>query len=254
MSAIYIKILVFICLFLGGGYATERLLKDKSFSRRIVAHSSALFMIVVALASLTPIFEGLSRFFESDDLEPARFEMERNEHQSTSELIQVEGRSKKVSEVKSPNYVVDDRPWITLNRGQRSDNFEFTTDGQLLYSGQLLSHNIPVTGIIGENRWIYAQSLVISPVSPNEEFVVFYGCELKNVKGMCWSRYIARLSNLQVEKMSAGLKYGINNWIAWFTDYSDENAIVRSGDHYFRVHLPTATSSECSLYECATRQ
>ncbi|MFC1665117.1 hypothetical protein ACFL17_05745 [Pseudomonadota bacterium] len=229
---------------------TESRFRGASLRIKITAHLSAIFVVISGFLGFHALYNNFYNQSIGEEVGSNLF------FESTSQLITTPGRDGAIKLVIAPSYVIDHRKWIHLNRGQKSDGFDFTVDGRLFYSNEMLSQNLPVTDFTrgGKSHWIYAQSVAISPLSPNKEFVIFYGCERKDLSGLCWATYLARLTNLQTERLRAGLKYGIKEWVAWFKDH-DESAIVSSGENYYwRVHLPTGSSEQCDLPSCTIKR
>jgi hypothetical protein len=137
--------------------------------------------------------------------------------------------------------------WIQLNRGEEHNNYSFAYDGSLFYSGKMLTNNIPVTGT-GDNHWIYAQSIVLSPKSPSGRFSILQACEDPNLGGLCWALFVVDHSSLHIERTFGG-KYGPDRRVAWIRG-DDEYAVLRDTDegqtNFYRIHLPTGESTECS--------
>jgi len=141
----------------------------------------------------------------------------------------------------------DASSWIQLNRGQERNNYSFTNDGSLFYSGQMLTNNIPVTGN-NDNHLIYAQSIALSPKSPSGRSSILQACEEPNLGGECWALFVVDYTSLHIERTVAG-KYGSDRRVAWIRG-DDEYAVLRDTDegqtNYYRIHLPTGKSTKCS--------
>lgn len=155
----------------------------------------------------------------------------------------------------SARVVVPPQGWLRLNRGDGAGGYSFSTDGALFLDGDMLSHNIPVSAVAGrgDTEWAYAQSVKISPKTPDGKYSLLQACDRPNFEGSCWALFVLHVDTHRIERTSAG-HYGITgDTVAWIAA-DDDYAIVRYQEDgqtmHYRIHLPTGQSTPCdsSIY------
>lgn len=141
-------------------------------------------------------------------------------------------------------------PWAVLNRGEQTGAYTLAEDGSLHYEARHISQPLSVSTVSGNHgtEQKYARSVVISPLSPSGRFALLKGCEEADSAGLCWATFVIDLSSKRVYPTFGG-RYGPNRWVAWITG-AEEYAILRyqseGSQVYYRVHLATGESAECS--------
>jgi hypothetical protein len=150
----------------------------------------------------------------------------------------------------SARVVVPPKGWSRLNRGDEAGGYLFSTDGALFFDGDMLSHNIPVSALSGrgDTEWAYAQSVKISPKTPDGKYALLQGCDQPNFEGSCWALFVLHLDTHRMERTSAG-HYGITGdrvvWIAADDDYGIVRYQEGGQTMHYRIHLPTGQSTPC---------
>lgn len=107
--------------------------------------------------------------------------------------------------------------WITILKGESAQELTFSEDGKLLYQGQTLLNEIPVS-YGSDGSMTHAQRLIVSDPSPSGRFNVVKACEeTTNESGLCWTVFLIDRQAQTVEKIDIA-KYGGQEWVQWSAD------------------------------------
>lgn len=137
---------------------------------------------------------------------------------------------------------MQNRTWLTLEKGRRSGAFEFTKDGYLFYDGVFLARefiaNFTTKADDPRNEMVpeMAEKLILSPASPSGRQIFITA----DKGGGCINEYLLDLDASLILNVCVS-KYGVDEWIEWSKDgksaelkYDTEGSTM-----YQRLHVKT---------------
>lgn len=135
--------------------------------------------------------------------------------------------------------------WTTILAGESAEGLTFTEAGTLLYQGQVLLSQIPVS--YGSDGTItYAKRLIVSAASPTNRFSIVKACEsATSESGLCWALYLVDRQSGSAQRLEVA-KYGGRDWVQWSADprYAIMAEQMEASTWFIAIDLQTGQSRQ----------
>lgn len=131
--------------------------------------------------------------------------------------------------------------WESINVGQSVGSLKLNGEGSLLIGNSVIVSSIVASYTDGKP--ITAKKILVSPASPNKQFVFLKACDGTTQESLCWSLYLLDVRKKVLLSPYAG-KYGPDEWVEWSKDnlYAFLRYESHGEFHLYRVDLGTGES------------